>query len=157
MIGGSAILNLNTKSFGIGIRAKIPIEQIDFLEGISIVPQVSYFPGFNAVHEFYAGAGIQLDAYKTDRWTFYGLANLSYNGWINHEDTEYREGNFSNAGIEPGLGVSARIFSCLRPFFEFRYNIWWSEFNIGLGLLYTLNCDRRGAVPCPKIPPVPQF
>jgi len=157
MIGGSAAYNLHTKSFGLGIRGKIPLRQIDFLEGISIVPQVSYFPGFNPVHEFYAGAGVQLDAYKIERWTFYGLTNFSYNGWMNHEDTEYRNGNFSNVGLEAGIGVSRKLFSCLHPFFEFRYNVRWSEFNLGLGMLYTIKCDRRGAVKCPKIPPPPQF
>ena len=156
-IGGSAVYNFHTRSIGAVFRMEFPINKIDLLEGISILPQVLYFPPFNPIHEFYLGSSIHLGLYSITRWSFYSLANISYNGWINHNDTLYREGKFSNPGIELGVGVSRKVKKCLYPFLELRYNIRWSEFTFGLGLMYTLKCDRRGAVPCPKIPPQPHF
>ena len=156
-IGGSVICNFQTKSLGLGLRAEFPVKSINFLEGISLVPQLAYYPPFDPVTEFYLGLGANLGVYRINNWLFYGLTELSYNGWINHEDTEYREGQFSNLGIEGGIGVSVKVKKCLYPFLECRYNAWWSEVFLQLGILYTLKCERRGAVPCSKIPPQPQF
>ncbi len=157
LAGGSLVYNLHTRSLGLGVRAEIPLEKVDLLEGISIVPQLTYYPPFNPVHEFYLGSSVHLGVYSIDRWLFYTLANVSYNGWINNDDTQYREGKFSNLGIEAGIGVSAEIKKCFHPFFECRYNFKWNDLSLGLGLLYTLKCERRGMVPCSKIPPQPQF
>ena len=156
-MGGSVVYNLHTKGLGLGIRGEIPINRISLLNGISIVPQLTYFPSYNPIHEFYLGSGVHLGVYSIERWSFYALTNISYNGWINNDDAEYREGKFSNLGIEAGLGVSRKVKKCLHPFFEFRYNFRWNEITMGLGLMYTLKCERRGAVPCSKIPPQPQF
>ena len=157
MVGGSLVYNLHTKSLGLGLRAEFPIEKVDLLEGLSVVPQLTYYPPFNRIHEFYLGSSIHLGVYSIDRWLFYTLVNVSYNGWINNDDTRYREGNFSNLGVEIGIGISAKVKKCLHPFFEFRYNFKWNDPTLGLGLLYTLKCDRRGMVPCSKIPPQPEF
>lgn len=156
-IGGSVVYNPHTKSLGFGLRAEIPIESINLLEGISIVPQLSYYPPFSPIHEFYLGSSVHLGVYSINRWSFYTLINLSYNGWINNDNNDYRQGKFSNLGVELGVGVSRKLMKCLYPFFECRYNFKWNEFNLGLGLMYTINCDRRGAVPCSKIPPLPDF
>ena len=155
--GGSAIYNLSTRSLGFGLRTEIPIKQIDLLEGISVVPQVSYYPGFNPVSELYIGSSVHLNAYAYDRWMFYGLLNLSYYGWINNDDTEYRQGDFSNLGVDLGVGLSRKVRKCWYPFFEFRFNARWAEFNARLGIMHAIKCDRRGAVPCSKIPPQPTF
>ena len=157
MAGGSLVYNLHTRSLGLGLRAEFPIEKADFLEGISLVPQLTYYPPFNRIHEFYLGTSVHLGVYRIDRWKFYTLANVSYNGWINNDSTQYREGNFSNLGIEVGIGVSATVKKCLHPFFEFRYNFKWNDPTLSLGILYTLKCERRGMVPCSKIPPQPIF
>ena len=156
-IGGSFLYYLHTNSLGLGVRAEFPIESINILEGLSLVPQLAYYPPFNPITEFYIGSGLQLGVYNINNWLFYTLANFSYNGWINNEDNDYREGQFSNIGIELGIGASVKVKKCWHPFLECRYNIRWSEVNLQLGILYTLKCERRGAVPCSKIPPQPQF
>jgi hypothetical protein len=156
-IGGSAIYNVHTNSLGLGFRADIPLKSIDLLEGIGVVPQLAYYPSFDPITEFYLGLGANLGIYRLNNWKFYTLAELSYNGWINNDDVEYREGNFSNLGVEVGIGASVKVKKCWYPFFECRYNVWWNEIAVQLGILYTLKCERRGAVPCSKIPPQPQF
>lgn len=154
-IGGSLIYNFQTSSIGLGLRAEYPLESIDFLDGMSLVPQASYFPWFNDISEFYIGTSVHLGLYTLNKWRFYGLVNLSYNGWINYDDSGSRNARFSNLGIEGGLGITMK--RCVRPFLELRYNAWWREANIQLGLIYTIKCERRGSLPCPKIGPQPQF
>ncbi len=156
-IGGSVLYNMHTASLGFGLRYEVPLNQIDFLEGIRLVPQASYFPGFNNISEFYIGSGVHVHAYKYNTWSFYGLLNLSYNGWINHEDILYREAGFSNLGIEPGAGASCKVLKCLHPFVELRLNLRWFEPHMQFGIMYDIKCDRRGAVPCSNIPPQPVF
>jgi hypothetical protein len=154
-VGGSLIYNFQAKSIGLGLRAEFPLKSIDFLDGLSLVPQFSYFPWFNEVSEFYIGSSVHLGVYTLNKWRFYGLVNLSYNGWINYDDSGARNARFSNPCIEAGAGVTMK--RCLRPFLEIRYNAWWREANIQLGIIYTIKCERRGSLPCPKIPPLPQF
>ncbi|MBN1599347.1 MAG: hypothetical protein JW894_13720 [Bacteroidales bacterium] len=156
-IGGSLLYNFSNKGFGLGLRAEFPVKQINLLEGISVVPQVAYYPSFNTIHEFYIGSSVNLNAYVYGRWTFYGLLNISYNGWINNENTEYRTGNFSNFELDLGLGVNRKLFKCLYPFLELRYSFIWNDPVLHLGMMYTLHCDRRGMVKCSKIPPQPEF
>lgn len=155
--GGAVIYNIQTSGLGLDLRAEFPLTRINLLEGLSIVPQVAYYPWFNPVSEFYIGSAVHLGVYTINTWRFYALANVSYNGFINHENNTEREGSFSNLGLDAGIGVSKKIRKCWHPFFEFRYNAWWSELNMRLGLMYDLKCDRRGAVPCSKIPPQPTF
>ena len=154
-IGGSAIYNFKTKGLGLGLRAEFPLESIELLEGLSIVPQASYFPGFNNISEFYLGSSVHLGVYKIKKWIFYTLINASYKGWINYSDADDENARFSNLAIEGGLGVTRH--TCWRPFLEFRINAIGVEPNLRIGLLYTINCDIRGAVPCPKIYEQPSF
>jgi hypothetical protein len=154
-LGGSMIYNLKNNSFGFGLRSEFPIQSIDLLEGFSVVPQVSYFPGFNNVSEFYLGSSLHLGVYTLEKWLFYGLANVSYKGWINYEDSNDPDAKFSNLALDGGIGVTRN--SCWRPFLEFRLNAIGFEPSIQLGLLYTFNCDNRGMVPCSKIPAQPKF
>lgn len=154
-VGGSVIYNLKTNGLGFGIRGEFPIKSIDLLEGFSVVPQVTYFPGYNDISEFFLGSSLHLGVYKLERWIFYGLANVSYNGWINHEESNDSDAKFSNLSLDGGVGVTMN--TCWRPFLEFRLDAIGFEPSIHLGLLYTFNCDRRGMVPCSKIPAQPQF
>jgi hypothetical protein len=154
-VGGSVIYNFQTNGIGLGLRAEYPLESIDLLDGVSLVPQIAYFPGFNDIHEFFVGTSAHLTCYTLNKWKFYGLINLSYNGWINYKDSGSRKAKFSNPGMELGAGITMN--RCLRPFLEFRYNAWWREATVQLGLVYTLKCEKRGSLPCPKIPPPPQF
>jgi hypothetical protein len=154
-LGGAAIYNFSSKGIGIDARAEFPLKRVKLLEGLSIVPQFSYFPPFNEVTEFYLGSSIHLGFYKINKWIFYGLVNASYNGWLNYDESTDANAEFSNLAFEGGLGITRK--KCVRPFLEFRLNAVGIEPSIRLGLLYTFNCERRGAVPCSKIPPQPQF
>lgn len=154
-VGGSAIYNLKNKGFGFGIRAEFPIQRIDLLEGFSVVPQASYFPSYNEVSEFALGSSLHLGVYAIDKWVFYGLANISYKGWINHEDSSDPDAKFSNLILDGGVGVTRN--TCWRPFLELRLNAIGFEPTIWLGVLYTINCNRRGMVPCSKTPELPVF
>ena len=113
-VGGSAIYNFQTKSFGFEARAEYPVEQISLLQGLSLAPQISYFPGFNKVHEFYVGSSFHLGVYSIKKWKVYGLANISYNGWINNKDSGANNAKFSNLGFDLGAGITST--SCIRPF-----------------------------------------
>jgi len=154
-IGGGLIYNFQAENFGIGLRGEFPLKNIKFLDGLSLVPQASYFPWFQTVSEFYIGSAVHLGFFSLKKWRFYGLINLSYNGWINYDDSGKDNARFSNMGIEGGLGITRS--TCWRPFLEFRYNALFREANVQLGLIYTIKCERRGSLPCPKIPPQPMF
>jgi hypothetical protein len=101
-LGGGVVYNFKTKGVGLDARVEFPLKKLKLLEGLSIVPQVSYFPAFNEVSEFYAGTSVHLGFYKINKWIFYGLANLSYNGWINYEDSDDENARFSNPALEEG-------------------------------------------------------
>jgi hypothetical protein len=154
-VGGSAIYNFKTKGLGLEARLEYPIKQVKLLEGFSIVPQFSYFPALNDISEFYLGTSAHLGFYRFNKWLFYGLVNLSYNGWLNYEDSTDPNAKFSNLGFEGGVGITMK--NCVRPFMELRLNAIGFEPNVRLGFYYTFNCNRRGMVPCSKIPPQPQF
>jgi hypothetical protein len=153
--GGSVIYNFRAKGIGLEARVEFPIKRVKLLEGLSIVPQFSYYPPFNDMTEFYLGSSVHLGLYKINKWIFYGLANASYNGWINYDESPDADAHFSNLALEGGLGVTRK--KCVRPFLELRLNAIGMEPSVRLGFLYTFNCERRGAVPCSKIPPQPQF
>lgn len=145
--GLSAIYNFQTESFGAGIRAEIIHDQI------SIVPQIAYYPPFNKITEFYAGVSLHINVISFDDITLYGIANGSYNGWINHEGSVMENAKFSNWGADIGVGIKKG--KCIRPFMEFRYNFKWKEANLRIGIMYFFNCSKKGyhikkkALSCP--------
>lgn len=154
-IGGGMIYNFQTRSVGIDIRTEQVLPQVDLLEGVIIAPQIAYYPWFNNIHEFYIGSSVHVGLYSYKKWIGYGLANISYNGWINHSESAASNAKFSNLGFEMGGGITNS--SCTRPFIEYRYNFKWREGNIRAGVVYTFNCSKRGMVPCPKIPRQPKL
>ena len=154
-LGGSAIYNFTTKGIGIGGRAEFPIKRVELLDGLSLVPQVAWFPPFNKNTEFYIGSSVHLGIYSINKWSFYTLANVSYKQWINYQESGDSTAKFSNLAIDGGIGITRK--SCVRPFMEVRLNFIGIEPSIRVGFLYTFNCDRRGMVPCPRIPAPPSF
>lgn len=136
-LGASAIYNFQTESFGIGIRGNIfPNKRI------SIVPQLSYYPAFNKVHEFIGGLGVEVKVIKKERFNIYGLIHGAYNNWINAEASPMPGAKPSNWNLEGGIGISTN--KCLRPFLEYRYNIKFMETHLDLGFLYIFGCKKRG-------------
>ena len=154
-LGGSLVYNFKTRGFGLEGRAEFPLKNINLLEGISIVPQLAYFPSAYDASEIDLGSSVHLAFYRLNKWIFYGLVNVSYRGWFNLEEADIPDTRYRDWAIETGIGITRK--TCVRPFMELRLNFFGVEPNVRVGLLYTINCDRRGMVPCSKIPPEPQF
>lgn len=135
-LGAEAIYNFQTRSFGAGLRGEF------IKNGISIVPQISYYPAFNKVSEFFVGASLHVNIMSYGTYMLYAILHASYNGWLNYKSSPMENAKFSNWDLEGGLGI--RTSKCIRPFVEFRYNVKWRETNIRLGVLYLFNCKDKG-------------
>jgi len=148
-LGAEGIYNFQTRSFGAGLRGEIVKNEI------SIVPQISYYPTFNKVSEFFAGASLHINVMSYGTYMFYAIIHASFNGWINYASSPLENAHFANWCVDGGLGV--RTSKCIRPFVELRYNIKWREANLRVGVMYFFNCRDKGtgksrkkkAVSCP--------
>ena len=143
-LGGSVLYNLQTESFAGSLRADIPYKRI------SLVPQITFYPGFNKISEYYISVAAHLDFMGTSKWKMYLIGMLGYNRWSNYDKMPNLSKKPNNWDGEIGLGWTTR--KCLRPFVEYRYNFKWKETNLGIGLIYTLHCKnakRRGSINCP--------
>lgn len=149
------VYNFKVEELGLEGRAEFPLHNLKLLEGLSIVPQLSYFPTSYAASEIDIGTSAHLGIYKLNKWVFYGLVNASYRVWLNVHEADAENSPYRDLAVEMGTGITRK--TCIRPFLELRLNLIGIEPNVRLGLLYTINCDRRGMVPCSKIPPEPQF
>jgi len=150
-IGASAIYNFQTESFAGGVRVEIPFNQI------SLVPQISYYPAFNKITEYYVGASLHLNLIAISNWTGYGILHGGYNCWLNYANNPMHFAKPNNWDGEFGFGLTTK--ACLRPFIEYRYNVKWRETNLSIGLIYFLNCNARNggkskshsAILCPHL------
>jgi len=143
-VGGSVLYNPQTNSFAGGLRVEIPYKRISF------VPQLSYYPSFNKINEYYFGSAIHLDFMETARWKLYLIGMLAYNRWINYNANPQMHAKPNNWDTEFGMGFTTK--KCIRPFIEYRYNLKWKETNLGIGIIYTFNCKgqkKRGSISCP--------
>ncbi len=132
-LGVSGIYNFQTESFGVGGRIEIP-----FGAKVSLVPQLNYYPSFNKINEYYAGAAIHYYAFNIKKFRFYLLAHGGYNAWVNYQTSHMEDASYSNWNFEGGIGLTTS--SCLRPFIEYRYNTKWYETALHVGLLYFFGC-----------------
>ena len=151
--GGGLIYSTPLKNLGIDARMSIPLKDygIDYLEGLWLVPQLSFYPSGEMFLDL--GASLHLGVYKLNRNLFYGLTNISYSMWLNHDNSDNENANFSNMNWEFGAGWTTT--KCLRPFAELRIDAIQFEFNVRAGLIYTINCKDYGQVPCSKPPKDP--
>jgi hypothetical protein len=135
-VGGALIYNFQTKSWGMDIRANFkPMKKLRF------VPQFTYFPSFNKIHEYYLGLGLEYSLGYIQNYNLYLLGHGGYNAWVNYDESRLKEAQYSNWVGEIGLGLSKPI-KCWRPFVEFRYNFKWKESSFHLGVLYVFHgCD----------------
>ena len=135
-IGGSAIYNFQSESFGAGAR-------VNFFpnNNLSFVPQFSYY-FFGPVSEWTAGLSLELKVVKLNTFNFYLLAHGGYNTWINFDASNMEGASPKNWNAEAGIGVTTN--KCLRPFLEYRYNIKFQETHLQLGLLYIFGCGNDG-------------
>lgn len=136
-IGASAIYNFQTESFAGGIRAEFPIGTF------SIVPQISYYPAFNKINEYYLGIALHQNLFHIKNWVFYALIHGGYNGWNNYTFSALENAKYSNWDLEGGIGIKTN--RCFRPFLEYRYNLKWKETHLHFGFMYFFNCknDKR--------------
>ena len=129
--------NFQTESFGAGARASIfPNNKLSF------VPQLSYYPGFNKVHEFYLGLALEYKFIRVNQFVFYAIGHAGYDAWLNYKESSLKGAKLSNWDFEGGIGVTTT--KCLRPFLEYRYNIKFMETHLRLGLLYIFGCKNGG-------------
>lgn len=136
-VGADLMYNFQTESFGAGVRASIFPNNT-----LSIVPQFSYYPGFNKVHEYYLGLGLEYKFLRTKKYDFYAIAHGAYNSWLNHASSGMDGAQQTNWNLEGGVGVTTK--KCLRPFLEYRYNLKFQETHLRLGLLYIFGCKGGG-------------
>ena len=136
-LGADVMYNFQTESIGVGARVSIFPNST-----ISIVPQFSYYPGFNKVHEYYLGVGLEYKIVRTKTFNFYLIGHGAYNSWLNYTSSAMEGAQQTNWNLEGGAGVTTN--KCLRPFLEYRYNIKFMETHLRLGLLYIFGCNGNG-------------
>lgn len=151
--GASALYNVQSESFGGGVRMSIfPDNRVSF------VPQFSYF-FVGPVSEWTAGLSIELKVIRKKRINYYLLAHGGYNNWLNYQESAMTDAKSNNVNVEGGIGISGT--KCLRPFLEYRYNLNFRETHAQLGFLYIFGCKQnmsgyrnqsrmRSRVKCPK-------
>jgi hypothetical protein len=144
--GAGIIYNFATEGFGAELRVKIPIRN-----RLSIVPEISYFPGFNDYHEGFAGAAFHYEIFTIRSYNLYLLAGGYYNDWFNADDFAPGQKMQNNFSPQAGGGL-VRNYGCIRPFIENRYDFKWKENNLRIGIYwYPGSCGRRKE----KCPPSP--
>lgn len=124
--------NYQTKGFAPELRAEISI-----IKNLSITPRLSYYPGFNTIHELYLG----LDAdyhYPYKKVSFYALLGLYYDHWVNSDNFSAKVAKRSNVNYDAGIGIEWNR-GCLNPFFEHRYSIKWKEGTSVLGIKWNFS------------------
>jgi len=135
-IGGSALYNIQSESFGAGARVSIYPNST-----LSFVPQFSYF-FLGPVKEWTLGLSLELKVVKLNIFNFYLLGHGGYNNWLNPESSALESAQTENWNAELGIGITTN--QCLRPFLEYRYNIKFQETHLQLGLLYIFGCGKKG-------------
>lgn len=131
--GGSVMYNLQTESVGFGARGILNPNR-----NWSYSLQISYHPSFNPVHEYNLGLGAEYKFMRQRKVFFYLLGHGGYNGWINYKESPMKDPKYSNWNVEGGVGAS--MWTCLRPFIEWRYNANFREAHFQLGLIYVFGC-----------------
>ena len=128
--GAGIIYNFATEGFGAELRVKIPIRN-----RLSIVPEISYFPGFNDYHEGFAGAAFHYEIFTIRSYNLYLLAGGYYNDWFNADDFAPGQKMQNNFSPQAGGGL-VRNYGCIRPFIENRYDFKWKENNLRIGIYW---------------------
>ncbi len=122
--------NYQTKGFAPEIRAEIAI-----YKNASVTPRLSYFPGFNTVHELFLGLDANYHFPIIKKFSFYSLLGIYYDHWINSDEFTSTVAKKSNAVIQAGIGVEYNR-GCLNPFLEHRYDFKWKEGTTVLGIKF---------------------
>lgn len=144
-IGLSAAYNFQTESFGNGLRVAIPLGG-DF----TLVPQVTYFYPFNAVHELHEQVNLHYTPIRLGNLALYGIAGVSANQWFNYSTSPYKKAQAFSMLAEVGGGALFRMRR-LGIFAEQRYNPIWKEGTLHVGALFYFkkHKKRKGGHDCP--------
>jgi hypothetical protein len=136
-IGADLMYNFQTESVGAGAR-------VNFFPNntISFVPQFSYYPGFNKIHEYYLGLGLECKVIRSKKFNYYLMGHGAFNSWLNYSSSSMEGAKQSNWNLEGGVGITTN--RCLRPFLEYRYNLKFQETHLRFGLLYIFGCKGGG-------------
>jgi len=129
LYGIGAVYNFQTEGAAIDMRAKIPV-----WKNLFVSPRISYFPSFNLIHEYYAGADIGYNLFKYKKLRPYVFASAYYNNWINSSSFKSTKAKKNNFVAEGGGGIIFQ-FNCLYPFIEGRYDAKWKEGSLGIGIM----------------------
>ncbi len=147
-VGASGVYNIQTESIGFGGR-------VNFFPNntISIVPQITYYPGFSKITEYLVGLGVEYKIIRGNTFNYYLMAHGGYNNWTNADSSPMEGAQVGNWNLEGGIGITTN--RCLRPFLEYRYNSKFLESHLQLGILFLFNCKGSGnnagnsKYPCP--------
>lgn len=131
--GASVMYNMQTESFGFGLRGSLYPNN-----NWSFVPQISLYPSFNPVHEYTLGLGLEYKFIRQRKVFFYLIGHGGYNRWMNYEESPMKDAKANNWNLEGGVGFS--MYTCIRPFIEWRYNANFREAHFQVGLLYVFGC-----------------
>ena len=137
-IGISAIYNFQTESFGNGLRLAVPIGR-----NFTLVPQVSYFYGFNQIHELHEQLNLHYAPFRIGAFTPYAIGGISANQWFNYTESPYKQASALSFLAEVGGGVNFR-YKRLGIFAEQRYNPMWKEGSLHVGALLYFKKKKKG-------------
>jgi len=143
-VGGAVIYNFQTEGFGAELRGDFRLSR-----HFAIVPEVSYFPSFNPIHELYAGVSAHYLFPITRNIDGYLTAGGFYNDWINAVDYSHGLKKPNNVTAEGGGGL-IRSRGCIRPFIESRWDAKWREANLRIGILWFFNSCKTADCPAFK-------
>lgn len=142
-VGASGAYNFQTKGFGAGLRVETFV-----LRSLSILALGTYYPSPNLVHEVYGGIDVHYAPFYHPIVRGYVLAGGSVNYWFNHTESNYKLAKPLNFVAEVGGGL-VFLDKQLRPFIEYRYNPFFLEGSLHVGLMYFPKISRKLRYDCP--------
>ena len=126
-IGGT--YNFQTEGKAAEARVMLPLSNSFFFS-----PRISYFPSFNKINEYYAGADIDYFINLNSVLYPYLYAGVYYDNWINNNEFNSAKATRNNVNPEGGVGLAFDL-GCINPYIEYRYDAKWKEGWLGAGLL----------------------
>jgi len=107
------------------------------------VPQVSYFYGFNQIHELHEQLNLHYAPFRIGAFTPYAIGGISANQWFNYTESPYKQASPLSFLAEVGGGVNFR-YKRLGIFAEQRYNPMWKEGSLHVGALLYFKKKKKG-------------
>lgn len=141
--GVSGSYNIQSEGWGFGARSELFV-----LKPLSVVIQGQYYPAFNKVHEVIGGAELHYAPFYHRIVRPYALAGGSVNWWPNFNQSNYDKAKPLSFIAEVG-GGAVFLDKKWRPFAEFRYNPFYLEGAVHVGIMFFPNLKGRNRYECP--------